>query len=145
MGGTNPNRPLKIAWVWNRNIADFGIPCTIIRRVIVGMFKHYLLEHQSFVHIRILLSVRKSGEPLTQEKKKLVVGGKQKCQEIWRAPAENIKKKSDFGSNRRNILKHKANFKRVLAGNWGQLVKFAHLNFGGKELVHQLHKHGWML
>ncbi|KAM3694239.1 hypothetical protein ACB098_07G043300 [Castanea mollissima] len=111
MGGTNPNRPLTIAWV-----------TTIYWRVILGMFKHYLLEHQSFVHIRILLSVRKSGERLLKillqwekisqgknehksflssmisrcsyselrKKKKLAVGGKQKCQEIWRAPTKNI-------------------------------------------------------
>ena len=39
----------------------------------------------------------------------------------------------------RNILKHKANFEWVPAGNWGRLVKFAHLKFGGKEPVHQVY------
>ena len=37
-----------------------------------------------------------------------------------------------------NILKHlKIKIERVPTGNRGQLVKIAHLEFGGNELVHQ--------
>ncbi|KAF3959131.1 hypothetical protein CMV_016028 [Castanea mollissima] len=42
-------------------LADSGIPYTIIsfilRKVMPGMVEHYLLEHQYFVHIIILLSL----------------------------------------------------------------------------------------
>nr|POE61181.1 hypothetical protein CFP56_58315 [Quercus suber] len=121
MGGTNPNRPLKTAWV--TTIYWCGIESTTF------------LEHQSFVYIRVLLSVRKSREPLL--KIFLQLGENKSVRKFGEPPAENIKKKSDFSSNRRIILKHKTNFERVPAVNWGRLVKFAHVKFGGKEPVHQ--------